>query len=232
MKQKKTRLLSERVCELSKIKEKAFFDLRKLETLDLSGNDLTNLANGTLRGPVWLGTWTGPSLFLETLDLSDNGMVNAPRKLWDHNCDSRVPTLTITPGNPGLRTCGTQVWSATLTVGGQSIPGLFGWDGDDTVYTGDALTDADFVYENETYEISEIISTSTKLSIKFDNANLGSIADEDVRKLMTLYVGGTRLDLGDVESIPLSSGDHQIVWEDAGLTWAAGDTVELAIRVK
>ena len=103
--------------DLSSIHKDTFLNLRKLQTLDLSDNGLTNLANGTFHGPIDLGGWTAdfdtggkvtrvyklPGL--KTLDLSDNGMVKAAREIWDGDCVSQVPTLTITPGNPDLTTC-------------------------------------------------------------------------------------------------------------------------------
>ena len=211
-----------------------FYNLGELQTLDLSGNNLTNLANGTFRGPVWLGTWTGPSLSLKTLDLSDNGMVTAPRKLWDNDCDPNVPNLTIYPGNP-VRTCaGTKVYSATMTVGEGYIAGrkIIGWDGDLTTIDGDALTDAAFVYKNETYNFSGILQSSSGLFAYIDDASSGSIDDAAVRKVMTLYIDGSGFPLKDADYGTISNGDHRLKWAAPGFAWAAGDTVELELWVK
>ena len=54
------------------------------------------------------------------------------------------------------------VWSATMTVGSSTLSLVtLGWDGDGTFLNiaGDALTNADFGYENETYELSTILLT-------------------------------------------------------------------------
>ena len=88
---------------------------------------------------------------------------------------------------------GKRVYSATMTVGSStSASTLFGWDGDGILLGNDDLTDADFVYENETYEFTDFffdIDTG-RLSINFDATNNGSISDAVVRRLMTLYVDG------------------------------------------
>ena len=42
---------------------------------------------------------------MSTPDLSDNGLANAPKEIWKASCDSRVPNLVITPGNPSLKSC-------------------------------------------------------------------------------------------------------------------------------
>ena len=198
-----------------------FYNLGALQTLDLSGNNLTNLANGTFMGPVWLGTWTGPSLSLKTLDLSDNGMVTAPRKLWDNDCNSNVPNLTITPGNPDLTTCLRQVWTATMTVGEGEVVGvpIFGWDSGTTL-DGDVLTDADFVHKNETYAFRNIVQGSTSLTITIDGANSGSIDDAAVRKVMTLYVDGAGFPLKDAAYMVNSAGDHNLRWNEPGFDLA------------
>ena len=241
---------------------KGTFDTtRELQKLDLSDNDLTNLARGTFHGPIELQGWKADWEYitwtlndgrtargwypvrvykvpgLKTLDLSGNGMVTAPREIWDGDCNSQVPNLTIYPGNP-VRTCaGAQVWSATMTVGVHyATPESIGWDGDADIYEGDALTDADFEYESETYEVLLIaipFGNPPILIITFDDVNYGSIDDEDVRKVMTLYIDGEIFPLKDVTSyVENSMGHHVLRWSDPGLTWAADDTVELEIRVK
>ena len=132
--------------------------------------------------------------------------------------------LTVTP----------PVWSATMTVGSSTFSSsLFGWDGDDTFFGGDALTDADFVYDHETYEIDEInFNTNTvQLTIILDATNSGSISDAAVRNVMTLYADGAAFALEDATYSPQASGASYLTWSNTGLTWAAGDTVELEMRV-
>ena len=125
------------------------------------------------------------------------------------------------------------VWSATMTVG-TSIRSstLRGWDAD-SVVDSDALTDADFVFENETYGLYNILFSSTidRLSIAFDATNNGSISDAAVRSDMTLHVDGTAFALGDALFTLQSTGSHTLSWASPDLTWAAGDAVELEMWV-
>ena len=127
------------------------------------------------------------------------------------------------------------VWSATMTVGSSSLNAfLFGWDKDAGFagITGDALTDADFVYENETYEFLAILfDTDGQLTISFDATNSGSISDAAVRRVMALHVDGTAFALGDATYSLSSSGIHVLSLDNSGLTWSAGDTVQLEMWV-
>ena len=128
------------------------------------------------------------------------------------------------------------VWSATMTVGSSSFStSAFGWEGDTAFLgiTGDALTDADFEYENETYELSSILfnSDTGKLAIAFDATNSGSISDVALRSVMALHVDGTAFALGDATYSLTSNGGHSLIWDNAGLTWSAGDTVQLEMWV-
>ncbi len=135
-----------------------------------------------------------------------------------------IGTYDVSVGEPKL------VWSATMTAGSNTtFITAFGWDGDDTFFGGDALTDADFEYENETYELSLILfnSDTGKLSITFDATNSGSISDAAVRSVMALHVDGTTFALGDATYSLTSNGGHSVVWDNSGLTWSASDTVQL-----
>ena len=128
------------------------------------------------------------------------------------------------------------VYSATMTVGSSSFNEfLFGWDRDAGFLgiTGDALTDADFVYENETYEFLGIIfdAADGRLTISFDDTNSGSISDAAVRSVMALHVDGTTFALGDATYSLTSAGVHLLLLDNSGLTWSAGDTVQLEMRV-
>ena len=216
---------------LTSLPEELWFETRNLVSLDLSGNDLTNLRDGTFRYMVVYREGR-----LKTLDLSDNGLLHAPSELWDDDCFSRVANLTLSPGNPDLPACGESpalVYSATMTVGRSLFSTTsFGWSvGSD--FLNDAITDSDFVYENETYEIYYIgLSTFLdSLEIYFDPTNNGSIADPAVRRLMTLYVDGVAFALGDATYSLRPSGAHRLTWENPGLTWAAGDNVQLDLTV-
>ena len=126
------------------------------------------------------------------------------------------------------------VWSATMTVGSSAFSSFsFGWNSDSAGFIDDALTDADFVYDHETYELLAISfnTDSGELSIIFDATNSGSISNEGVRSSMALHVDGTALFLGKAKYTLLGNGRPRLVWEDAGLTWSAGDTVQLEMGV-
>ena len=126
------------------------------------------------------------------------------------------------------------VYSATMTAGSSTASAVtFGWDGDSTFLEGDALTDADFEYENETYELSTILinTNNGRLGMVIDATNSGSISDAAVRSVMALHVDGVAFALGDASYTLLSSGGHSLTWDNSGLTWSAGDTVQLEMWV-
>ena len=129
---------------------------------------------------------------------------------------------------------GKRVWSATMKVGSSTVaPTLFGWDGPELLLGNDDITDADFVYENETYEFvgTRFDNGINRLVIAFDATNSGSISDAAVRSVMALHVDGTAFALGDATYSLHGTGTHNLTWENAGLTWAAGDTVQLEMWV-
>ena len=70
-----------------------------------------------------------------------------------------------------------------MTVGSGILSGLVGWDVG-ALFGSDALSDADFVYDHETYELQTIsFNTGTGgLNVTFDAAGSGSIADAAVRE--------------------------------------------------
>ena len=214
---------------LTSLPDELWFKTRNLVRLDLSGNDLTNLKDDTFRYMVVYREGT-----LKTLDLSDNGLLHAPRELWDDICHPKVANLTILRGNPDLPACELAAhvklaWRATMVVGTTSL--LLGWN--DVPFGGDALTDADFVYDHETYELNgiQIGIDNGELSITFDATNNGSIADADVRSGMTLYVDSRAFVLGDASYTLLPDGKPRLAWSNPGLTWSVNDSVQLAMRV-
>ena len=89
------------------------------------------------------------------------------------------------------------------------------------------------MFENETYEIYYInLSTSLdSLQIYFDPTNNGNISNAAIRSRMVLFVDGRALFLGDATYSLRSSGAHRLTWDNSGLTWSAGDTVELEMWV-
>ena len=125
-----------------------------------------------------------------------------------------------------------QVWTANLTVGTRMIPGtttiFYGW-GDTLSYTGASLTDDEFTFGGDTYEIDEIyVPTPGGLTLVFDSTNTGDIATQATRNTLTLHVGSDSFNLG---AGTLASNQRTISWSNTGLSWANGESVCLALTV-
>ena len=137
-----------------------------------------------------------------------------------HRCtsppDASCPGYGDVPGE-------TTVWSATMTVGTRST--LYGWD-DSGTYTDASLTDQDFTFGGDTYDLDEIQIAGVFLTLRFDSANAGDIATKATRDQLTLHVGSQSFNLGAGTFQPTR---HDILWAPRGLTWAAGESVELKI---
>ena len=115
------------------------------------------------------------------------------------------------------------VWSATLTVGNTKIMGrnVLGWD-DSGGFTGASLTDQDFTFGGDTYEIDQIYvrQGGGLLGLGFDTATDGDIATRATRYKLTLQVGGDSFNLG---AGTFASNQRSIIWVP-GLSWSAGET--------
>ena len=134
----------------------------------------------------------------------------------------RCPTYGDVPAE-------TTVWSATMTVGNDKRMGreLLGWD-DSGGFTAASLTDQDFTFGGDTYEIDEIYvrKGGGLLALGFDTATDGDIATKATRYKLTLQVGGDSFNLG---AGTLASNQRSITWFNPGLTWSAADSVALKI---
>ena len=121
------------------------------------------------------------------------------------------------------------VWTANLTVGTQTFAGntLYGWD-DTGFYTGASLTDEDFSFAGDTYDMDTIWLFEGSLTLAFDAANTGDIATQATRNTLTLHVGSYSFNLGEGT---LSNNQRSISWSNTGLSWAASDSVCLALTV-
>ena len=115
-----------------------------------------------------------------------------------------------------------EIWSATMTVGVNTT--LLGWD-DAGNYIGSALSDEDFDYGGDTYNLSVIRLASGSLIVIFNDA--GDLATAATRDKLTLHVGATTFNFG---AGALNAAQTGVAWS-AGLTWSDGDTVELKITV-
>ena len=116
-----------------------------------------------------------------------------------------------------------EIWSATMTVGVNST--LLGWD-DAGNYIGSALSDEDFDYGGDTYNLSVIRLASGNLIVIFNGA--GDLATKATRDKLTLHVGATTFNFG---AGALNAAETGVAWSAGGLIWSDGDTVELKITV-
>ena len=118
-----------------------------------------------------------------------------------------------------------EIWSATMTVGVNST--LLGWD-DAGNYIGSALSDEDFDYGGDTYNLSVIRLASGSLIVIFNDTGAGDLATNATRDKLTLHVDGTTFNFG---AGALNAAQTGVGWTNSGLTWSDGDTVELKITV-
>ena len=102
---------------------------------------------------------------------------------------------------------------------------LLGWN-DSGGFTGASLTDQDFTFGGDTYDLDEIYVEGGALRLIFDTGGAGDIATQATRNNLTLYVGSDSFNLG---AGTLSSNQRTIAWTGTGLTWAANDSVALSI---
>ena len=121
------------------------------------------------------------------------------------------------------------VWSATMTVGKGRRMGreTFGWD-DSGGFTGASLTDQDFTFGGDTYEVDEIYfgQGGGFLTLGFDTATDGDIATQATRDKLILDVGSDSFNLGVGR---LAANQRTITWFNTGLSWAKNDTVEVKL---
>ena len=124
---------------------------------------------------------------------------------------------------------GAEVWSATLTVGKGKRMGrdTFGWD-DSGGFTGTSLTDQDFTFGGDTYEMEETYFRQEGgfLTLGFDTATDGDIATQATRDKLILHVGSDSFNLGAGK---LAANQRTITWFNTGLSWAQNDTVEVKL---
>ncbi len=146
--------------------------------------------------------------------------VTAPDTTTTQTYTVNIVRLT-TPGT------GTEVWSATLTVGTRMIGSitLYGW-GDITTYTGAGLTDDEFTFGGELYEIDEIYVEGGVLRLSFDGANAGDIATKATRDKLTFHVGSDSSNLG---AGVYQSSQQTVAWSTNVPSWSVSDSIALRI---
>ncbi len=115
----------------------------------------------------------------------------------------------------------TEVWSATLTVRdiGNNLLGCDITGSTQRCNPSGSLTDNDFTYGGTTYTIEAIRSTSTQFAMQLSTSLSGS-----AKSALTLHIGNAQFPLAGATI----SGTN-IVLNNHGLSWNAGDTVQLRL---
>ena len=128
---------------------------------------------------------------------------------------------------PPVVTIGTEIWSATLTVGSRMVASVtfLGWN-DSGNFTGASLTDQNFTFGGDTYDLDQISLEGGALTLIFDSANVGDIATQATRDKLTLYVGSDSFNLG---AGTLAGNQRTITWTGTSLSWSASDSITLKI---
>ena len=112
-----------------------------------------------------------------------------------------------------------EVWSATLTAG-TAISGIAGSGCGTVTPCSSALTDDTFTYDNVEYTFTEIRIEAGSLSIRLNKA-----LPQSLKSALTLHVGNSQFPLANASS---SAGNYE-TWSNTGLSWSAGDTVQLRL---
>ena len=136
-----------------------------------------------------------------------------------------APPAESCPGYDDVVPAEITLLSATLTVGTHPRFGFLGWN-DFGSFTGASLTDQNFTFGGDTYDVGEITFAVGSLSLVFDEANAGDIAIQATRDKLTLHLGSDSFNLG---AGTLASDQRTISWTGTGLTWAAGNSVAVKI---
>ena len=116
--------------------------------------------------------------------------------------------------------------SATMTVGIAIIFGseAYGWN-DSNNHTGASVTDQNFTFDGNTYDLDEVTLGGGLLTLGFDSTNAGDIAKKATRDKLTLHVGSDSFNLG---AGTLQANQRTIKWFATGRR-APGDSV--AVRI-
>ena len=209
------------------------------------------VANAVTQGTITVTT-SESTATLEYLDGSDNTLTDADTMTagFQRNLSvgSNIVKVKVTapngmttktytvnvlrgavPATCSVASMQNQVWTANLTVGTATLLGntIYGWN-DTGGYTGASLTDEDFTFAGNTYDLEEIWVGGGLLTLGFNTTNPGDIATQATRNKLTFHVGSDSFNLG---AGSLGSNQRTIVWSNLGLSWAASDSVCLALTV-
>ena len=189
----------------------------ELDSTTSSGEDAAGLSDWSIKNTFYWndsGTWTVKSGANEALSIIVQGY-------------AVVPVVTPPVVTPPVVGSGTEIWSATLTVGTRMIASVtfLGWN-DSGDFTGASLTDQNFTFGGDTYDLDQISLEGGALTLIFDTANVGDIATQATRNKLTLLVGSDSFNLG---AGTLASNQRTITWTGTSLSWSASDSIALRI---
>ena len=104
----------------------------------------------------------------------------------------------------------------------------FGWDEGGDRADG-SLSDRDFVYEGDTYNLVGVWVANDALKLTFRGGDSGDFPTQKSRDYLTLHVGEDQFDLEKGIHHELPNGDGRIILPFVGLSWTKGDSVALKI---
>ncbi len=133
--------------------------------------------------------------------------------------------VLFAPGGQPAQAQTTTVWSATLTV--QSVSTMFGCIGTGTSSCSDTavLSDNDFTYEGVDYEVDQItyVAGATNLAFSLNKAIPASLESAWIK------FDGVAMSLAGRRLTGLNADKFAIPRSYLGLTWTAGQTVEVIL---
>ncbi len=121
---------------------------------------------------------------------------------------------------PAASAAGITFWSATLTVGSELIA-CTNTDNQYPCNSTRVLTDDDFTYDGVGYAFIEMTLVSGTFAFRLDKE-----IPADIRSGGQFHVDGMTFDFQDAS---ISSGNTKASWKNSGLSWSAGDRVQLRL---
>ena len=155
--------------------------------------------------------WNNPQTVTVTGEADDdteNETVTVTNDASGGGYDDISQTLTVTVAD-------NELWSAVLTVGKDSALERFGYR---SISTYGSLSPNNFTHEGTTYNINAFQFRGG------DTLYLGFSPDITFKSVVTLIVGGQSFSASDA-----TATSDSLSWADPGLTWAVGDTVNVAL---
>ena len=128
----------------------------------------------------------------------------------------------------------TEIWSATLTVGGTSTIAGLGW----FVHSGrqGSLIDTTFEHDGEMYELDYFFIIDSGFWVGFVRGKGGDTSDSaEFRNSLDLQVGGKTFDLSTATwTVAQSSAGVRtsFIIANHGLNWSAGDQIAISLSIR